>query len=191
MDRSRAAFSHAFRAAVGVRRGRRGMAVLDLGNIDGGNRRVVAEGAGQHIANGVVNAGFHQGRADPVRGRTVDLAFDDRGIDYGATIVDGDVVKNLRDKSFAIDFDDSNVQLRRVGQGETAVLCFCVRNLEGRAPNVAAIQRYIVEFGREQGSVHVHNVGEAPVVDGFSGALLFDFGALLADSEFEIVFFGF
>src|SRR5450755_4687212 len=182
MDRSRAAFSHAFGAAVAVRRGRRGMAVLDFGNIDGGNRRVVAEGAGQHIADGVIHTGFHQGRADPVRGRTIDLAFDDWGINHGAAIVDGDVIENLRDKSFAIHLDDGNVQLRSVGQGETAVFCFGVWNLERRAPNVPAIQRYIVEFGREQGAVHVHNVGEAPVVDGFSGALRFDFGALLADS---------
>ena len=36
-----------------------------------------------------------QRRADSVGGRAIDLAFDDRRIDHGAAIIDGNVVQNL------------------------------------------------------------------------------------------------
>src|ERR1035441_9045806 len=237
MHRSRASFAHAFRAAVAMGRRGGGVAILDLRDVHRGDWGVVAEGAGEHVADGVIDTGFHERRTDTVRGRAIDLPFHDpwiddrttivhghivenlrdkrfalhfherrtdtvRGraidlpfhdpwIDDRTTIVHGHIVENLRDKRFALHFDDCDVQLRGVGQRETAVFCFKVWNLERGAPYVAAVECDVVQFGREHGAIHVDNVGEAPVVDGFPVTLCLDLGPLLADSEFEIVFFRF
>ncbi len=155
------------------------MAVFDVRHVDRGDRRVVAESAGQHVADRVVHASLHEGGADAVRGRAIDLAFDDRRIDDRAAIVDGDVVENPWDEGFAIDFDDGDVQLRRVGQREVAVLLYFVGNFEGRAPDVAAVQRDVVQLGRKNGAIHVHDVGESPVVDGLAIRFRAKLGALL------------
>src|ERR1035441_4682580 len=191
MHRSRASFAHAFRAAVAVGRRGGGVAILDLRDVHRGDWGVVAEGAGEHVADGVIDTGFHERRTDTVRGRAIDLPFHDPWIDDRTTIVHGHIVENLRDKRFAVHFDDCDVQLRGVGQRETAVFCFKVWNLERGAPYVAAVECDVVQFGREHGAIHVDNVGEAPVVDGFPVTLCLDLGPLLADSEFEIVFFRF
>src|SRR6266481_1628434 len=188
VHRSRAPLAHAFRAAVAVGRRCSRVPVLNVRNIHGGDRSVIAESAGHHVAYGIIDAGFHQRRADTVSRGAIDLPFHDRRIDDCAAIVDGHVVENLRDKSIGVDFDDRNVQLRGVGQRETAVFRFGVGNLERCAPYVAAVEGDIIQFGREHGAIHVHNVCEAPVVDGFPCALCPYFGPLRTDSEFEIVF---
>src|ERR1700676_3621856 len=191
VDRGRASFAHALRAAIAVGRGRCRVAIPNLRNIHGSDWGVIAKGAGHHIAYCVIDTGFHQRRADTMSGRALDLAFDDRRIYNRAAIVDGRVVENLWDKSFAVHLYDRDVQLRGVGQRETAVFRFGVGNLERRAPYVAAVERDIVQFGREHGAIHVHDVCETPVVDGFSGALCLYLGPLCTDSEFEIRFTGF
>src|SRR5260370_30627236 len=102
MHRGRTAFAHTFGAAVAVRRRRCRVAVPDVRNIHGGDRSVITEGAGHHIAYCVIDTGFHECCADAVRGRAIDLAFDDRRIDDRAAIIYGHAFENLRDKTITV-----------------------------------------------------------------------------------------
>jgi len=100
VDRSRAPPRPCpFAPAVAVGRRCSRVPVLNVRNIHRGDRSVIAEGAGHHISDGVIDTGFHQSRTDTMRGGAIDLSFNDRRIDDCAAIIDGHVVKNLRNKS--------------------------------------------------------------------------------------------
>src|SRR5436189_5588227 len=144
-----APFTHAFCAAVAVRRWRFDVSVFHMRHVTSRDRRVVAERASQHIAHRIVNAVFHQSRPNTMRRRAVDLAFHNRRIDDRATVIHGGVVKNARNKSFPIDFHYSDVKLRCVCQGQISVLLLLIWNLERRPPNVTAAPSYLMWFWRQ------------------------------------------
>src|SRR5215468_556602 len=98
------------------------MPVFNVRHVDGRDRRVIAESRGQHVADCVVDAGFHQCCADTVRGRTINLAFYNRWIDDGATIVHSNIVEDAWNKSIRLNLDDRDVKLRGVSEREIAVL---------------------------------------------------------------------
>jgi len=109
MDGSGATFSHTFGAAVAVWRGRLNMSVFDFWHVHGGDRRVVTESTGQHVADSIVSAVLQQGCANSVRGRAVHLSFNDGWIDHRAAVVYRNLIKNYVNKGFTVHFNDSDV----------------------------------------------------------------------------------
>ena len=119
---------------------------------------------------------------------TVHLPFHDRRIDDCAAIIHGDIVQNPGNKRVALDLHHCDVQLRSVGHGEIAIFLFLVRHLEGGAPDVTAVEGDVVHLGRQDRAVHVDDVGQAPVIDGFAAALGPKLGPLCSRAEFDVVF---
>ncbi len=112
MNRRSTTLAHPLRARVTVRRRRFDKTVFHTRHVDGGDGRVVAERAGQHVSRIVIHAVFHQRGADAMRRRTVHLAFDDHWVDDFSAIVNRNVIEHLGIAGFRINLDDGNVQLR-------------------------------------------------------------------------------
>src|SRR5713226_8592424 len=100
MYRRGTTLAHTFGAVVGEGRRRLHVSVEQVGHIDGGNRRVIAESGGEQIAVAIVSAIFHQRGPDSVGGRAVDLALDDTRIDGVAAIIHASVGQDFWLKSF-------------------------------------------------------------------------------------------
>src|SRR5260370_17400486 len=94
--------AHTFGAVVREGRRRLHVSVEQVGHIDGGNRRGVAEGGGEQIAVAIVSAIFHQRGPDSVGGIAVDLALDDTPIDGSAAIIHASISQNLPLKPFTL-----------------------------------------------------------------------------------------
>src|SRR5579864_5927163 len=135
MNRSGAAFPHAFSPAVAVGGRRFNVTILHVGHVHRRDGDVVAEGAGQHVADFVIDAIFQECRTDPVGGRAIDLAFDDWWINYYAAVVDGDVIENLRNESISMHLVHRFVYMRRVGHGRVTGFLLDVWQLERRTPD--------------------------------------------------------
>src|SRR5216684_3727576 len=191
MYRRGTTLAHTFGAVVREGRRRLHVSVEQVGHIDGGNRRVVTEGGGEQIAVAIVSAIFHQRGPDSVGGRAVDLALDDTRIDGAAAIIHASISENLRLKSFTIHFDHCDVHLSGIGQRQVAVLALNVRDLEGRVVHMTAVQRNVPKILGHAGIVNVHEIGEAPVVDGLFCALVAHFRPLRANSKLQVLFLGF
>ena len=115
MDGSGSAFAHAFGPAITMRRRGFYVIVFHLRHIHRRDGRVIAEGAGKHVANRIVHAILHESRADAMRSCAIDLAFYDWRINHGATIVDRDIIQNARNESVTLDFNHGDVELRSIG----------------------------------------------------------------------------
>src|SRR5437867_2184729 len=109
MNGGGAPFSHPFGAAVTVWRGSLNMSVFDSRHVQSGDGRVVTESAGQHVADGIVNAILQQSGPNSVRGCAVHLSFDDRRIDHRTAVVYRNVIENCGNECFTIHFHDSDV----------------------------------------------------------------------------------
>src|SRR5581483_11891946 len=96
------------------------------------------------------------------------------------------VVEDPRNISVGIDLDDRYVQLRRVRQREIAVLPNFIRNFERRAPDVTAVQGYIVQFLREDRTVDVDDVRQSPIIDCALGAAYANFRPLRTSAKLEL-----
>src|SRR5262249_104743 len=71
------------------------------------------------------------------------------------------------------------------------VFLLLVGNFKRRAPDVATVKGDFVQFGGKDGAVHIDDVRQSPIVDRFSVISNANFGALLADTQFQVVFFCF
>src|SRR5712671_288694 len=113
-----AAFAHSFRAVVRKRRGRLHMPIEEVGHIDRGDWRVVAEGGGKQIAVAIVSTIFHQRSTNAVRGAAMDLALDNSRIDGAAAVIHASVGENFWLKAFSVHFDHRDVYLSCIRQGQ-------------------------------------------------------------------------
>src|SRR5207253_8193233 len=100
-------------------------------------------------------------------------------------VIHGDVVKNPRNKSFAIDFYSRDVKLRGIGQGQVSVLLLFIGNLEWRPPDITAVQRDVIKFRRQGGAVGIHQICQAPVVDCLAIVFRANLRALRTHPELE------
>src|SRR5512142_1373666 len=132
MYRRRAAFAHSLSTTVSMRRGCCDVSVLHAWHIHGGDRRVVAEGTGQHVTHLIVGTGLHQRRTDPVRGRAIDLPLNNGWIDDRPAVVHRNIIENSRYESVSLHLDDGYMQLRGIGEGQIAELLLLIRHLERR-----------------------------------------------------------
>ena len=166
------------------------MSITQVRHVDRRDRRVIAEGARQHVSFGIVAAVFHQRAADAVRCSSVNLSFDNERVDGPAAIVHASVREDLRLKCFAVHFKHGGVQLRGIGQCEIAVFAFDVGNFERSLVDVPAVERDVFEGLRQLRVVEVNEIRQSPVVDRF--VRIFDgyLRPLRADSKFQLLFLG-
>ena len=116
-------------------RGRAGFCRLPVGSFDRGRYQVVHETSALHVAVVVVADLLHEGDRQALGESTVDLTFDDHGIDDVAAIVHSDKTADLDLAGTLVDVYDADVGTE--GEGEVGRVVV-VDGFECRLPCPAA-----------------------------------------------------